>query len=299
MRCEHAQAELLDLDLDETGRRRVAEFLAHVDRCEECRSAMKDYDRLRAMAAGADARGVEPREPAGGWSAFEARLRHRVYSRARRRLIIPLGLAASFTLAVVGWSLYLGALSVRTNGADTKQSPGAILALTPTDVETGVKVFSQVSQVFDHQANWVLISDTDSEVGLVSDRELEPAPTRKAEPAPQELLLLRLTVLKGHAPVSKADLVIVPGQDAEFRVPSAAGPEIRYRVAMNKQDSRKMNLRVELARPNHVHQNLASLASELQVEPGQVRSAGEVMTSTGRYEVNVGFEKAFSTALGL
>ena len=105
--------------------------------------------------------------------------------------------------------------------------------------------------------------------------------------------------MKGRVAISKADLVIVPGQDAEFKVPSATGPEIRYRIAMDKQDSRKMQLWVELGHPDASRRGGASLASELHVEPGQVRSAGEVVTTSGRYEVNVGFERARVPASGL
>jgi hypothetical protein len=173
------------------------------------------------------------------------------------------------------------------------------MALSPQDVETGVKVFAQVSQVFDHRTDWVLLSDRDSEVGLVSDRDSKAEPIEKTGPAKGELLLLRLTVLKGRAAISKADLVIVPGQDAEFKVSSSAGPEIRYRIATDKQDSRKIQLWVELDRPDASRRGGASLASELHVEPGQVRSAGEVVTTSGRYVVNVGFERARVAASGL
>jgi len=298
MKCEHVQTELLNLDLDGTRRERLAAVLAHVDECETCRSAMEDFDRLREHVRRLGQMGAEPPEPAGGWAGFDARLHRRVHSRARRRPAVPLSLAAAVALAICGWSLYLGVLLAGTRSTDTSSPQVELMALTPQDVQFGVHVFTQVSEVFDHRADWVLISDRESEVGLVSGGDLKAEPIGRLGPSKDELLLLRLTVRKGRDTISKADLVIVPGQDAEFKVPSSAGSEIRYRVATDPQDSRRMQVWVDLSRPGDAGRCEATLGSELEVEPGRIRSLGEVMTSSGRYEVNVGFERARMAASG-
>ena len=104
--CDSVRAELLELDWDEAGRERMRTDLAHVDTCESCRSAMKDFDQIRPMVALPESE----IEPARGWPAFEAGLSWAVGSRPPRRRSLPVALAASILLAAVGWWKAYGGL---------------------------------------------------------------------------------------------------------------------------------------------------------------------------------------------
>jgi predicted anti-sigma-YlaC factor YlaD len=47
MNCDSVRDELLQYDWDDVDRQRLVEALNHLARCDDCRSAMADFDRLR------------------------------------------------------------------------------------------------------------------------------------------------------------------------------------------------------------------------------------------------------------
>lgn len=277
MNCNSVRDELLQYDWDEVDRQRLTESLNHLGHCDECRSAMADFDRLRLVS-----RPVESdTEPTGGWTAFENRLIDRM-ARPRRRLgWVPPALAASLAMAVVGWGLYLG-----SSGTDDRQAPsvngGAVVrALTPQEIADRIEVFDEVSQVFDRRAGWVLISDQRSDMGVGQ------TPTSSNA----TLLLVRLSVLREQSPFSNADLVIVPGQMARVTVPSVGGSSVRYQVTTSETEPNLLRLRVEVGSGNGQREGSA-LVTDLRLPSGKIVPAGQLVTSSGRYDVHVGIYQA-------
>ena len=280
MECETVQRELLHLDWDDAQRQRMIELLGHLEGCESCRSALEDFDRLRGELAADDTEV----EPSGGWSAFEDRLTRPMTSRRWRWRWTPPALAASLLLAVAGWSLYLGGrgdhgpgIAGRAPAGDPPQRLRS-LGFTPREVADRVEVFDEVSRDFDRRAQWVVIGDKTTDLGL----------GEQDQPVGQGLLLLRLTLSGDDDVASRVDLVIVPGQRAELTVPTDEGPHVRYRVNTSDGEPIRLQLWVDLIRPDGERSTMAALATDLTLEPGQVTSAGRMVTSSGRYELNVG-----------
>ncbi|NLE60141.1 MAG: hypothetical protein GX616_17465 [Planctomycetes bacterium] len=274
MNCNSVRDELLQYDWDEVDRQRLTEILNHLAHCDECRSAMADFDRLRLVS-----RPIESdTEPTGGWTAFEHRLIDRM-TRPRRRLgWVPPALAASLALAVVGWGLYLGSGGTRDQRAPSVNGGEVVRALTPQEIADRIEVFDQVSEVFDRRAGWVLISDQRSDMGVGQ------TPMRQDE----SLLLVRLSLLKDRSLFSNADLVIVPGQMARVSVPSHDGSVVRYQVTTSETDPRFLRLRVEVGSSNGQREGGAALATDLRLPSGKIVPAGQLVTSSGSYDVHVG-----------
>lgn len=275
MNCEDVRRALLEQDWDESDRQRFRDALQHADDCESCQTALADFDRLRTAVRPTEFES----EPQGGWEAFDDRLTSRVLGGRRRWPVMPIALAASVVLGVAGWGLHFRDRSEPGRAIGIENGNGMIVrALTPAEIEERMQVFGQVSDVFDQRAGWVLIGDQASDLGL---RET-PAPSIS------ELLLLRLNVFRERALVSTADLVIVPGQVAELTVPSSSGPQVRYRVATGESRLNHVQFHVELAKPEQPQAAMASLTSDLSLVPGEVVSAGEMLTASGRYRVKIG-----------
>ena len=275
LKCDSNRSELLAFDWDAADRRRIAEALAHVEKCEHCQAAMADFDRMREALQPA----ATPVEPLGGWSEFETRLRRSAVRPRRRWSPSHLALAATLVLAVTGWATVLLRDYSSPSTLATRPPDRPIVAnLTPEQVTRGVDVFDNVSQVFDHKASWVLISDADSDVGL-SNQPVQPG---------DQLLLLRLALTRDKEVASAAELAIVAGQDAELSVSGPQGARVRYRIATSKTRVRDIRLVAEIGRPGDRATDAACLATSLHLEPGHVVSAGEVATSSGRYALNVG-----------
>ncbi len=278
MNCETTRSELLQLDWDEGKCRRMGSILAHLRDCESCQSAMQDFDRVRSLLAP----GSDTAEPAGGFRAYEDRILHKTVGFRRRQHWAPILLAASVALAVGGWGMYL-----RSNlqGQEVRPAAGRkllTLGLTPEEISDRVELFDQLGEVFDRQTGWVLISDEVSDLGI----------GRVAENAAKTLLLLRLSVCQDDSLLSTADLLIVPGQEAQVTVPSEHGPLLRYQISTSAEDPGRLQLRVEVEERNGRQEHLGALLSDLRMRPGQVTSAGQMVTRFGRYEVNVGAYQA-------
>ncbi len=289
MNCNSVRDELLQYDWDDVDRQRLTETLNHLADCDECRSAMADFDRLRLTSRPAEG----DAEPAGGWAAFENRLIDRMTRPCRRFGWVPPAMAAALAMAVVGWGLYLGG-SRGGDSAPDRSAPSAngtavVKALTPQEIADRVEVFDQVSEVFDHRAGWVLISDRRSDMGIGQ------APTGKGT----SLLLVRLSLLKDQSSFSSADLVIVPGHMARVSVPSQDGALVRYQLMTSETDPKYLGLRVEVGSTNGQRDNGAVLATNLRLPSGKIVSAGQLVTSSGRYDVHVGIYEAKASSAPL
>lgn len=218
----------------------------------------------------------------------------------RWRLGIGSAVAASLLLGALGFWLgkHYSSLSPLagtqpTNGIGS--SPGSSLAdgprirWTDTEVAQQAGAFEQVQQVFDHRAKWLLVANGDSDLGLSEE------PLASAHDTNMHILLLRLTMLHQNQVVSTADLAIVPGQSAKLNVPLSGGNSLRYEIGTSEQEPTRLSLWVELQTP-HGGETLAALATTLQLHPDEKASAGQLVTSSGRYELKVAFSRATRTA---
>lgn len=278
MNCDTSRQLLLEFDWDEAGRRRVEAALAHLEECASCRSAMSDYDLVRASLRSRD---VEAKPP-GGWAAFENRLAKAAAPPRPRSRLMPAALAASLLIAFTGWAMYLQVGGVSSKPTSGTQRGGGLAVLSAEEVGEQVQVFDQVASLFDHRLGWVLIGGQASDMGLDADRTNGSG----------QLLVLRLAASRGRDLCSKADLVIVPGQSASLTVPSAKGPTLRYQIATSKSDPTRLQVWVEAEQPEGAGAVQASLATDLNLEAGRVTSLGQMVTPGGRYDVNVTLAKA-------
>lgn len=269
MKCDQIRQELLRYDWDQTERQQMAECLAHLNICEECKQAFIDYDYIRSEMRGSESE----KEPVGGWSALEERLTSHITTSPSRQIFIPGMLAASIVIAVIGWGLFL----------NTKQEVGpsfvdkyVFKGLTSQEIKDQVEVFDQVSETFEGRTGWVVLANNNSDLGLTA-KPVEPV---------KQLLLLRLNVLCDGVVKSKADFMIVPGQTARLNMPVNHGTQINYQIATS-QDTKRLQLWVEVVREGGDRETLAALATDIQPETGQVIDVGEMVTAAGRYGVRL------------
>lgn len=288
MSCESYRQLLLDLGLDEAARQRTAAILTHGESCSECREAARDFDRVRAalQTFQTDA------DPTGGWAAFEQRLAARPpQTQNHRPWRIPLvGMAASVLIA--GVSFQLGRVLTQRNVRPVAiTAPGSTLRATntpdsarfaPSQLSHEVKAFDQVSKVFDGHASWMLVSNDASDVGVAA---------HPVSAAAKHVLLLRLTVTRGGQVASDADVLVIPGQTANLTVPLSEGNALHYRIGTSSGEPTRLGILLEL-NTSHGGEPLAALSTQLQVEPGQKVTAGQLATSAGEYELKIGFARA-------
>lgn len=201
-----------------------------------------------------------------------------VHVRRFRNWRSPWLVAACLLLAVVGWGMYLWGGATPSSIPIPGDQGIKLAGLTPQEVADRVQVFDQVWNVFDGRAEWVLIADKASDLGIGSGRTGESG----------ELLLLRLSVSRDGTLFSTADLVVVPGETAQVDVPSPGQQQLRYEVVTSASEPGHLRFSVELQRTNGQAGTVAGLAGELYVRLGQVASAGEMVAASGRYEVSVG-----------
>jgi hypothetical protein len=279
MNCETARQLLLDLNIDEARRHEAYLALRHLEDCQNCQAAMREYDRIStAMDSSKDVA-----IPNGGWERFEQRLAANVMRPKKRRRLLPaLAMAASLLLAFATFEIG------RHHAAppvvmDIVQSPdtGATepTHFAPRDLPTDVSAFEQVSNVFDGRAGWVLVSNDASDVGISS------GPIA----APRKVLLLRLSTSLG-AKTSEADLMMIPGQTANLKVPFG-GQMLHYRIGASKQEPTRLSVWLEVVTVAG-GETVGALDTTLDVQPGQKFTAGQLVTSDGAYRLEIGFAES-------
>jgi hypothetical protein len=283
MSCDEIQEVLLDLKLDDAHRRRLTESLNHLEQCADCRAAFADYDAIRNSIR-VDSSEVEP---IGGWeSSGNEFLSLAVPTRPRRNWAFGLAIAASLLVAVGAFEF--GRLADR----HTEPGPLAIqagpsthdeaeLQFAPSDLNHEVNAFHQISRDYDGKAGWMLVSKDASDVGL-SDKDVA---------AGGQVLVLRLSVTSDGNEISTADVLVVPGQTADLTVPLEGENGLHYRIGTSTDEPTRLTLMLELRKPTGA-EPLAALSTNLRMQPGQKRTAGELCTSSNRYVFKVGFAKA-------
>jgi hypothetical protein len=288
MSCESYQQSSLDFGWDEPTRRRAAEVLDHIRSCPACQARLREFDRIAdALSSDESTDAIPP----GGWAAFERRLAGTAPHHPARPMawLRPtLAIAASFVL--VAGAFTLGRFIPRPDPepvAVHPVTPASIArdtaAIAPSKVNHEVRAFDQVSKVFDGRASWMLVANGASDVGV--------APAALAGES-RNVLLLRLTVTRGKQIASDADLLVVPGQTANLTVPlHDSGHSLHYRIGTSAEEPTRLAVWLDINTPQG-GQPLAALATNLQVEPGQKVTAGQLATSAGDYELTIGFVRA-------
>jgi hypothetical protein len=225
--------------------------------------------------------------------------RHSGWAHRPARRGWPAALALSLLIAVTGWAMYLRTASRFGDVARSAPSPagattdplapppegraaGARQAVqwTAADMEQEVGVFATVSETFAGRTSWVAMGDRAAELGLM------PAPSQH-----RKVILLRLMVSEGDQPRSRTDLVIVPGQHASLDVPFEHGLVLRYDIATTADRDRRLSLWAEVRAPNGDGETLAALATQLRPLPGQLLSAGCLVTSSRGYNLGIVFQE--------
>jgi hypothetical protein len=275
MDCQTSRQLLLDLGIDDAQRRNLQSALQHLEGCEGCRAAVHAFDDI-AGTLKSDASGAIP---PSGWQVFEQSLATTIGPRPRRHSWPwALGIAASLLLAVGTYQLGRMAPSVPQGPAIAQAGSPEV---TPADVAKDVGAFKEVSKVFDGRASWVLVSNEASDVGVSG----QPLATSG------QVRLLRLTMSQGNRVVSNADLLIIPGQTADLKIPVSGGKSLHYLISTTADGPAHVSIRFEVVAPSD-HQPLATLATTLKVEPGAEFNAGQIATASGDYRLNVGYAQS-------
>jgi len=281
--CENIREFLAECDWDEAARSRAADALQHLQTCPQCAAFAADYDRIRSLL-----QPVTPGIPEGGWGAMEQRLLNKTLHRRGWAHFFGLAIAASVLVAVgYGIACLTVNRTARPSTLSQIDEPATQAAKEPvafypqSDVAHEAKAFHEVSDVFEHRTAWLLVGDNTSDVGL-SDHAISD---------PQKILLLRLTMLRSGTTLSSADLAIVPGQSASLTVPGDRNTSVRYRITTSDELPTRLTISTELATPRGT-EVLAALATTLRIESGQRLSAGNMVTSSGDYELQIAFARA-------
>ncbi len=284
MICDRVRSCMLDKDLGRAEREELRELLAHIEGCSACQSAIDDYDHLRETLHVAD----DEIQPTGGWDSFADRLAGSAAVQPhRRRAFWPAALAACIGAVVVGWTLH-ARLEPTVSPRQLDRSAITRLVMSPPteqEIVDRAHLFNQVSDVFDGRAEWILLADHASDMGVG---------TAATDPR-KSLLLIRLSISHDGALFSTADLIVVPGQVARTTVPAAGNLELKYEVVTSLNDPGHIRISAELCKVNHDAQRIGLIGSDLSMRMGQVVSIGQVVTGTGTYEFNVGLYRT-STA---
>ena len=152
------------------------------------------------------------------------------------------------------------------------------MPISPGDFSHEVRAFRQVSNVYDGHAGWMMVSQNDSDVGVVS----EPVSQSK------RVLVLRLDLWHGKELVSNSDLLVLAGQKADLTVPLETGQSLHYRIGTSADEPTQLTVWLELKTPEG-GEPLAALATNLQMRRGQKVTAGKFATSAGEYELKIDF----------
>jgi hypothetical protein len=285
MNCERARSFVIDLDRTQAERDELMAALAHVQDCVECRSAARDYDSIRDALRDTN----EDVEPAEGWDSFEDRLAGSVVKKRPRLKLVPAAVAACIAGVVIGW-MFSGHMGSDNSVRPHAQPDAARFVMAPPteqEVVDRANLFNQVSDVFDGKAEWILLADHASDMGVGSSA------TGKGKTP----LLIRLTISRDGALFSNADLIVVPGQAARTTVPAADNLELKYEVVTSPVDPGHVRITAELRKANQDSQRVGSIGSDVSIRMGQILSIGQVVTGTGTYEFNVGLYRTSTTGL--
>jgi len=100
------------------------------------------------------------------------------------------------------------------------------------------------------------------------------------------VLLLRLTVTHGGQLASDADLLVIPGQTANLTVPMQGGQSLKYRIGTSADEPTRLTVWLEVSTP-HGGEALGALSTNLDMDPGQKVTAGQLATTAGEYELKI------------
>ena len=151
----------------------------------------------------------------------------------------------------------------------------------PHEISQAVSAFDEVSKVFDGRASWMLVSHDSSDVGVAS----YPIDSGR------KVLMLRLTVTRGGQIASDADLLVIPGQTGKLTVPIKAASRCGYRIGTSADEPTRLTVWLEVATP-HGGEALGALSTNLNLDPGQKVTAGQLATTAGEYELKIAFSRA-------
>lgn len=282
MSCDDYQQFLLDTQWNSATRQATLEALRHVETCQACQEALKDFDRLGETLSTFKSDAV-PRE---GWSAFERRVLSPKRLSGSWRIFRAMAIAASL-LIVGGLAFAIGRQSISKSPSGAPTAPNVqmtsdTLRFAPQQLSHAVNAFTQVSQVFDERASWMLISRDASDVGVSQEPVANDA---------RKVLLLRLVLLRSGKVASDADLLVIPGQVANLTVPLQPDQSLHYRVGTSTDEPTRLSLWLEVKTPTG-GAPLAALSTNLRMQPGEKITAGQLSTSAGDYELNIGFARA-------
>ena len=271
MNPENVKQALLHYGWNAEQRRHVSQVLHTLEQSAECREAAVEYDRIReGLTVKPDE--IEPRD---GWQAFEDRVCGAGAS-SRSWPWLRLTSVAAMLLAAV----WLGRLTASPNQAPHGPFGGTApsgLMFTASEVLENLAAFKQITRMFDGRASWLMVSDEASDLGLAAD----PG-SLSADP-----LMIRLAIVDDQGIRSSTDLTIIPGQDATVSVPFEGDRQLQYHISTTADDERRLTVWFEVLRPHETRQMEAALAAALIIRPGEMRSAGRVVTPSGDYGLNV------------
>ena len=266
--CDEAREILLDHPLDEVQRRRMTEVLLHVEGCEDCREALRDYDQIRDVLGSfrSDA------GPPDGWAAFEERMtqlrfRHRPHPAGRLWLAIAASVLMGGALFLAGRhtvkpAFRLSVVTPPTTGNGTGgEGMGPLLPadlpFAPKDVPHKLTAFDRATKGLDGCATWlVLLANKPYDVGVAQE------PVDQSE----RVLIVQLTLTRQGIEVSNADLLIVPGKEADLKLPLSQGDWLHYKVGTSVDEPMHLSLWLEVQTPQGRGKALALLETNLRAE---------------------------------
>lgn len=286
MSCELFRRFALDQNWDSATRRRAVQTLQHLDSCAECQQAIGDYDRLR-QTLGTFATQVDP--PVG-WDDIAkypqsapprpARATGRTpTSRYPSRWRIAWTAIAASIFVAASVAFELGQAIARPVSLERPIGLiGADHAFSPKEVQRELDDFAELSRSSNRPVAWMVATNSMSNMGFADD----------AQPLTRRLLLLRLKLTHGPEVTSSADLLIIPGQSANFTISASRGPALHYRVRTSAEDPARISVSLEMVRPQ-IADPVAALATNLRLIAGEKLTAGRLVTADGEYELNLSF----------
>jgi hypothetical protein len=195
-----------------------------------------------------------------------------------------LALAVTAVVAATGWWMYLSSPHGRNQGVVQQPAPqddwsDESLRLTAADIDHGLNLYRNVSEVVEGRAGWVAVGAETTELGVATS----PVAVRGS------LVLLRLSMTRDGKVASNTDLAMLPGQTVELSVPLENRQILRYKIKTNGTTARRVSVWAEVHDAARQDQTVAALATNLSPKHGQVIRAGKLQTSEGGYELAMAF----------